>query len=176
MSGEAQLAAVKEYIAKYNLEDELSNGVNLAIKQNSDDPFRVISDYLRTLAKVPCLELANLNDVHTRARRCGRVLVWAGQSCSAASACVPHACWRPHAPCGAQDADEEDEDEDDIIQEGDEMPMPVNRGRRQQVCIELWCRLMIQPEGALAVAGPLTEGMLCRPRCWYEADGLAARV
>jgi len=82
MSGEAQLAAVKEYIAKYNLEDELSNGVNLAIKQNSDDPFRVISDYLRTLAK---------------------------------------------------DADEEDEDEDDIIQEGDEMPMPVNRGRRQQV-------------------------------------------
>jgi len=51
MSGEAQLAAVKEYIAKYNLEDELSNGVNLAIKQNSDDPFRVISDYLKTLAK-----------------------------------------------------------------------------------------------------------------------------
>ena len=49
---ETQLAAVKEYIAKYNLEDELSAGVNLAIKQNSDDPFRVISDYLRTLAKV----------------------------------------------------------------------------------------------------------------------------
>eukprot|EP00325_Prymnesiales_sp_UTEX-LB-985_P027204 CAMPEP_0174733464 /NCGR_PEP_ID=MMETSP1094-20130205/61362_1 /TAXON_ID=156173 /ORGANISM="Chrysochromulina brevifilum, Strain UTEX LB 985" /LENGTH=353 /DNA_ID=CAMNT_0015936123 /DNA_START=41 /DNA_END=1102 /DNA_ORIENTATION=+ len=83
MSGEAQLAAVKEYIAKYNLEDELSNGVNLAIKQNSDDPFRVISDYLRTLAK--------------------------------------------------DGGDEEEEDDDDIIHEGEEEPMPVNRGRRQQV-------------------------------------------
>jgi len=41
--------AVKEYISKYNLEDELSNAVNLAIKQKSDDPFLVISDYLKTL-------------------------------------------------------------------------------------------------------------------------------
>ena len=65
MSGEAQLAAVKEYIAKYNLEDELSNGVNLAIKQNSDDPFRVISDYLRTLAKVPCPGGVNIRALFT---------------------------------------------------------------------------------------------------------------
>jgi len=50
--GEQQLAAVKEYIAKYNLEDELSTAVNHAIKADSDDPFRVISDYLRTLANV----------------------------------------------------------------------------------------------------------------------------
>ena len=50
--GEAQLAAVKEYIAKWNLEDELSNAVNQAIKQDSDDPYRVISDYLRKFAKV----------------------------------------------------------------------------------------------------------------------------
>ena len=50
--GEAQLLAVKEYIAKHNLEDELSNAVNQAIKLDSDDPYRVISDYLKTLAKV----------------------------------------------------------------------------------------------------------------------------
>lgn len=48
--GEQQLAAVKEYIAKYNLEDELSTAVNMAIKQDSDDPFRVIADYLSMLA------------------------------------------------------------------------------------------------------------------------------
>jgi len=51
--GEQQLTAVKEYIAKYNLEDELSNAVNQAIKFDSDDPYRVISDYLRKLAKDP---------------------------------------------------------------------------------------------------------------------------
>ena len=50
--GEAQLQAVKEYIAKHNLEDELSNAVNQAIKLDSDDPYRVISDYLRKFAKV----------------------------------------------------------------------------------------------------------------------------
>ena len=50
--GEAQLVAVKEYIAKHNLEDELSNAVNQAIKLDSDDPYRVISDYLRKFAKV----------------------------------------------------------------------------------------------------------------------------
>ena len=43
-------AAVKDYIAKYQLEDELSAAVNLAIKQNSDDPFGVISAYLKTLS------------------------------------------------------------------------------------------------------------------------------
>ena len=50
--GEAQLQAVKDYIAKHNLEDELSNAVNHAIKLDSDDPFKVISEYLRKLAKV----------------------------------------------------------------------------------------------------------------------------
>jgi len=49
--GEQQLQAVKEYIAKHNLEDELSNAVNHAIKLDSDDPYRVISDYLRKFAK-----------------------------------------------------------------------------------------------------------------------------
>ena len=125
MSGEAQLAAVKEYIAKYNLEDELSNGVNLAIKQNSDDPFRVISDYLRTLAKVPCPGGVNIRALFTF-----HVLVGAQRF---VSACCAHACWPSRVPCGAQDADDDDEEEDDIIAEGDEMPMPVNRGRRQQV-------------------------------------------
>jgi hypothetical protein len=47
-----QLEAVKAYIAKHNLEDELSNAVNQAIKLDSDDPYRVISDYLRQFAKV----------------------------------------------------------------------------------------------------------------------------
>jgi len=43
--------ATANYIAKYNLEAELSKAVNLAIKENSEDPYRVISDYLRTLAE-----------------------------------------------------------------------------------------------------------------------------
>ena len=47
-----RLEAVKAYIAKHNLEDELSNAVNQAIKLDSDDPYRVISDYLRQFAKV----------------------------------------------------------------------------------------------------------------------------
>ena len=47
-----QLEAVKAYIAKHNLEDELSNALNQAIKLDSDDPYRVISDYLRQFAKV----------------------------------------------------------------------------------------------------------------------------
>ena len=42
---------MKEHIAKHNLEDELSNAVNQAIKLDSDDPYRVISDYLRKFAK-----------------------------------------------------------------------------------------------------------------------------
>ena len=50
MSAVADQAAVKEYIAKYQLEDELSAAVNMAIKANSDNPYKVISDYLKTLA------------------------------------------------------------------------------------------------------------------------------
>mmetsp|Transcript_2408 Transcript_2408/g.4651 ORF Transcript_2408/g.4651 Transcript_2408/m.4651 type:complete len:350 (+) Transcript_2408:42-1091(+) len=46
----ADQAAVKEYIQKYQLEDELSAAVNMAIKANSDNPYKVISDYLKTLA------------------------------------------------------------------------------------------------------------------------------
>jgi len=46
-------ASVKEYIAKYKLEDELSYAVNLAIKENSDDPFKVIADYMKTLQTSP---------------------------------------------------------------------------------------------------------------------------
>jgi len=49
--GDGQLAAVKAYISKHNLEDELSNAVNQAIKLDSDDPYRVISDYLKQFAK-----------------------------------------------------------------------------------------------------------------------------
>ena len=49
-TGADQLAAVKEYIAKYQLEDELSAAVNMAIKANSDNPYKMISDYLKTLA------------------------------------------------------------------------------------------------------------------------------
>ena len=49
--GEEQLKAVKDYILKHNLEEELSNAVNQAIKLDSDDPYRVISDYLRKFAK-----------------------------------------------------------------------------------------------------------------------------
>jgi len=51
MTDATQLEAVKAYIAKWNLEDELSNAVNAAIKVDSDDPYRVISDYLKKFAK-----------------------------------------------------------------------------------------------------------------------------
>merc|ERR1740139_1249237 len=50
MAGVADQAAVKEYISKYQLEDELSAAGNMAIKANSDNPFKLISDYLKTLA------------------------------------------------------------------------------------------------------------------------------
>lgn len=46
----AQLSRVKDYVTKYNLEAELSHAVNLAIKENSDNPFRLIGNYLLTLA------------------------------------------------------------------------------------------------------------------------------
>ena len=49
--GQEQLQAVKDYIAKHNLEDELSNAVNEAIKIDSDDPYRVIGEYLLKFAK-----------------------------------------------------------------------------------------------------------------------------
>jgi cAMP-dependent protein kinase regulator len=48
---EPGVAQVQEYIKKYNLEDELSHAVNLAIKENSDDPFKVISEYTKGLSK-----------------------------------------------------------------------------------------------------------------------------
>ena len=50
MAAVSDQAAVKEYISKYQLEDELSAAVNMAIKENSDNPFKLISDYLKTLA------------------------------------------------------------------------------------------------------------------------------
>eukprot|EP00966_Prymnesium_polylepis_P124417 2877190-Prymnesium_polylepis.1 len=42
---------VKAYLAKWDIENELTNAVNLAVKEDSDDPYRIISDYLRALAK-----------------------------------------------------------------------------------------------------------------------------
>jgi len=45
------VAKVKAYIAKHDLEKELSNAVNEAIKQDSDDPYRVIIDYLKDFAQ-----------------------------------------------------------------------------------------------------------------------------
>jgi len=50
MSTLTDQASVKEYIAQYKLEDELSYAVNLAIKQNSDDPYLVIAEYMKTLS------------------------------------------------------------------------------------------------------------------------------
>ena len=47
----AQLTAVQQYLTQFGIEQHVSNAVNMAIKQNSDDPFRIISDYLRKLAK-----------------------------------------------------------------------------------------------------------------------------
>ncbi|KAL1510684.1 hypothetical protein AB1Y20_006980 [Prymnesium parvum] len=45
------LAAVKAYITKFDLERELSNAVNLAIKEDAPDPYRVIIDYLKDLTQ-----------------------------------------------------------------------------------------------------------------------------
>lgn len=41
---------LKDYIDKYHLEEELSAAVNMAISQDSDDPFWVISVYLKSLS------------------------------------------------------------------------------------------------------------------------------
>ena len=46
------VAKVKAYIAKHDLEKELSNAVNEAIKQDAEDPYRVIIDYLKDFAQV----------------------------------------------------------------------------------------------------------------------------
>lgn len=46
------LANVKAYITKFDLERELSNAVNLAIKEDAPDPYRVIIDYLKDLTQV----------------------------------------------------------------------------------------------------------------------------
>jgi len=45
------VAKVKAYIAKHDLEKELSNAVNEAIKQDAEDPYRVIIDYLKDFAQ-----------------------------------------------------------------------------------------------------------------------------
>ena len=75
-------ATLKAYIEKHNLEDVLSNAVNLAIQQDSDDPCWVMSEYLKTL--------------------CTHV-------------------------------DDECEDDEDVIPEGQEIPVMKARGRRDQV-------------------------------------------
>ena len=41
-----------DYIVKYGIEEKLSEAVNVAIKQESTDPFRVISEYLKQFAEV----------------------------------------------------------------------------------------------------------------------------
>ena len=46
------IQSVKDYLVKYNLEDDLSAAVNHAIKQNSDDPHRIIAEWMMKLAKV----------------------------------------------------------------------------------------------------------------------------
>ena len=68
--GAEQLAAVKEYIAKHNLQEELSAATNVAIKSNSEDPLLVVSDYLRSRAKAsrtPSFESAH-NDAAAGSR------------------------------------------------------------------------------------------------------------
>ena len=52
------LAAVKAYITKFDLERELSNAVNLAIKEDAPDPYRVIIDYLKDLTQVRSMQPA----------------------------------------------------------------------------------------------------------------------
>lgn len=47
----AQVTAVKDYIKRHDLEDIMSNAVNEAIKLDSDDPCRVISEYVLKYAK-----------------------------------------------------------------------------------------------------------------------------
>lgn len=48
---------VRDYITKYGIEEKLSEAVNQAIKQESTDPFRVISMYLAQFAEVPRVAL-----------------------------------------------------------------------------------------------------------------------
>ena len=55
---------LKDYIDKYKLEDELSTAVNMAISQDSEDPFWVISQYLKTLSSKGQEEDEDEDDVH----------------------------------------------------------------------------------------------------------------
>jgi len=49
----SSIQKVRDYITKYGIEEKLSEAVNQAIKQESTDPFRVISMYLAQFAEVP---------------------------------------------------------------------------------------------------------------------------
>jgi len=42
--------SVKDYIQKYKLEEELSVAVNMAIKGNSDDPYLIIAEHMKSLS------------------------------------------------------------------------------------------------------------------------------
>ena len=52
MADSVPIQKVRDYIQKYGIEEKLSEAVNTAIKQESTDPFRVISDYLKQFANV----------------------------------------------------------------------------------------------------------------------------
>ena len=52
MADSVPVQKVKDYIVKYGIEEKLSEAVNVAIKQESTDPFRVISEYLKQFAEV----------------------------------------------------------------------------------------------------------------------------
>eukprot|EP00900_Chrysochromulina_parva_P011540 jgi/Chrpa1/20387/Chrysochromulina_OHIO_Genome00006824-RA len=55
----SSIQKVRDYITKYGIEEKLSEAVNQAIKQESTDPFRVISMYLAQFAEVANGEVAD---------------------------------------------------------------------------------------------------------------------
>ena len=70
----SSIQKVRDYITKYGIEEKLSEAVNQAIKQESTDPFRVISMYLAQFAEVPRVARPLAFSPHDRAHILARRL------------------------------------------------------------------------------------------------------
>ena len=108
---EESLTKVKDYILQYDIESKLSKAVNEAIRLDSKDPFRVISDYLRQYAKVRIWQLPSW--------------IMSANCCRLSLAAATNS----HRPRGnhSQDEDEDGDDDDDVMDEAEERAMMSRR-------------------------------------------------
>lgn len=120
MADSVPIQKVRDYIQKYNIEEKLSEAVNMAIKQESTDPFRVIAEYLKTLANV------RRPRAHARVDRSERE----GGDGALMRAEARAICLRPRCAVDSrsQEPDDEDEEDDDVMDEEEERRMMARRG------------------------------------------------